>query len=455
MSCATQTGAVRGGPARLGVGPRRPGRGLPAQHPRGGGGVPGHRLARRRLVVAARPSSASRSVVDRFAQIEPKVLFAVDGYRYGGKRLSTARDDVAEHRAAAARRCGHACSLPYLDPAAPDWRRQALTSARAGAARVTSACRSTIRSGSSTRPARPGLPKAIVHGHGGILLEHLKALGLHPDLGPGDRFFWFTTTGWMMWNFLVAGLLTGAAIVLYDGNPGTPTSARCGTSPRQTGVTCFGVGAPYIHACMKAGVEPGRRPRPVAPAGRRLDRVAALARGLRAGSTSSVGDGRGCPRSAAAPTSCTAFVGGMPARAGARRRDPGAAPRRRGRGVRRARPARSSARSASWSSPRRCRRCRSASGTTRTGRATARRTSTCSRACGGTATGSRSPSAASCVIHGRSDATLNRGGVRMGTAELYARCRRSTTWPTPGRRPRATAGHLAAAVRGPAPTAPS
>ena len=126
-----------------------------------------------------------------------------------------------------------------------------------------------------------GLPKAIVQGQGGILLEHLKKLHLHVDAHPGDRLFWFTTTGWMMWNFLVSGLLTRAAIVLYDGNPGHPDMGVLWDLAERAGVTMFGTSASYIAACMKDGVEPG--------AGRdlsrlergRLDRLPALPRGLR------------------------------------------------------------------------------------------------------------------------------------------------------------------------------
>jgi acetoacetyl-CoA synthetase len=102
-----------------------------------------------------------------------------------------------------------------------------------------------------------GLPKAIVQGQGGILLEHLKKLHLHVDAHPGDRLFWFTTTGWMMWNFLVSGLLTRAAIVLYDGNPGYPDMGVLWDLAERAGVTMFGTSAAYIAACMKAGVEPG------------------------------------------------------------------------------------------------------------------------------------------------------------------------------------------------------
>jgi acetoacetyl-CoA synthetase len=103
-----------------------------------------------------------------------------------------------------------------------------------------------------------GLPKAIVHGHGGILLEHLKKLILHVDLDTEDRFFWFTTTGWMMWNFLVSGLLAGSTILLYDGSPGYPDMNILWEFAEETGMTCFGTSAGYITSCMDAGIEPGR-----------------------------------------------------------------------------------------------------------------------------------------------------------------------------------------------------
>ena len=103
-----------------------------------------------------------------------------------------------------------------------------------------------------------GLPKAIVQGHGGILLEQLKKLNLHLDAQGGDRVFWFTTTGWMMWNFLVGVLLTDASIVLYDGNPSVPEPEVLWDLAEQAGVTCFGTGAAYIANCMKTGVKPAR-----------------------------------------------------------------------------------------------------------------------------------------------------------------------------------------------------
>jgi acetoacetyl-CoA synthetase len=102
-----------------------------------------------------------------------------------------------------------------------------------------------------------GLPKPIVHGHGGIVLEHLKALAFHLDLGPGDRFAWYTTTGWMMWNFLVGGLLAGVTIVLYDGAATYPETGRLWSLAAETGLSYLGVGAPYLMACQKAGLRPG------------------------------------------------------------------------------------------------------------------------------------------------------------------------------------------------------
>src|SRR4029077_19983571 len=103
-----------------------------------------------------------------------------------------------------------------------------------------------------------GPPKAIGHGHGGILLEHLKSLVLHADLGPGDRFFWFTTTGWMMWNLLVSGLLVGAAVVCFDGDPGHPDLGALWRLAEESGTTYFGVSAPYLLACRKAGLHPAK-----------------------------------------------------------------------------------------------------------------------------------------------------------------------------------------------------
>ncbi len=103
-----------------------------------------------------------------------------------------------------------------------------------------------------------GLPKAIVHGHGGIVLEHLKNFRLHHDVRPGDRLLWFTTTGWIMWNYLVAGLLSDTAIVLYDGSPGYPDQTTLWELAARTRSTLFGAGAAFFHGCMRAGIEPAR-----------------------------------------------------------------------------------------------------------------------------------------------------------------------------------------------------
>ncbi|GAA2572619.1 acetoacetate--CoA ligase [Winogradskya consettensis] len=194
------------------------------------------------------PEFGSRSVIDRWSQIEPKVLVAVDGYRYGDKDIDR-RDEVAAIRAALPS-VEKLITIPYLGTDG-DWATldgpEPLTFAAVPFAHPLY----VLYSSGTT-----GLPKPIVHGHGGILLEHLKMLALHHDLGPGDRFLWFTTTGWMMWNFLVSGPAVGAAIVLFDGNPGHPDLGTLWQLAADAGVTYFGTSAPFILACRKAGVQP-------------------------------------------------------------------------------------------------------------------------------------------------------------------------------------------------------
>jgi acetoacetyl-CoA synthetase len=206
------------------------------------------------------PDFGARSVVDRFAQIEPKVLFTVDGYRYGGRDFD--RLEVVAGLQREIPGLERTVVLPYLDPS-PDLGR--LERALGWSELLTPGAGLFFEQLPFDHPlwvlyssGTTGLPKAIVHGQGAILLEHLKKLNLHVDARPGDRLFWFTTTGWMMWNFLVGGLLTEAAIVLYDGNPGHPDMGVLWQLADDAGITCFGTSAAYVAACMKAGVEPAQ-----------------------------------------------------------------------------------------------------------------------------------------------------------------------------------------------------
>jgi acetoacetyl-CoA synthetase len=246
---------------------------------------------------SAAPEFGARSVIDRFAQITPKVVLAVDGYRHGGKDFD--RREVVGEILAELPTVSHTVLVPYLfedaspSPAVPAGWPGGLTwqelgergATEAGGRSPSASIPVSIEAGRHAPSARipvsasemafeqvpfdhplwvlyssgtTGLPKAIVHSHGGILLEQLKKSHLHLDLHRGDRMFWFTTTGWMMWNFLIGCLFTEAAIVLYDGSPGHPNLGAMWALAERTKMTCMGVSAGLLSACEKAGVKPAR-----------------------------------------------------------------------------------------------------------------------------------------------------------------------------------------------------
>ena len=250
------------------------------------------------------PDFGARSVVDRFAQIEPKVLLAVDGYRYNGRDFDRAEVVAGIHGEVG----GTLVRFGYLDGSG--WEDGFLTGSpptQPAFEQVPFDHPLWILYSSGTT----GLPKAIVQGQGGILIEHLKKHHLHINAQAGDRVFWFTTTGWMMWNFLVSVLLTDAAVVLYDGSPGHPDMGVLWDLAEAAEVTTFGTSASYLASCMKAGVEPGE--------GRDLSKLKAV------GSTGSplspegfrwvydhVGADTWLFSTSGGTDVCSAFVGGCP-----------------------------------------------------------------------------------------------------------------------------------------------
>ena len=211
---------------------------------------------------ACAPDYGADGAAARFAQLAPAVLFAADGYRWNG-RVHDRRGEVAALQRAlpTLRATVHVSNVGLPFPAAPGgsaatvtWEEATAQPAELRVDRVDFDAPLWVLFSSGTT----GLPKGIVHGHGGVLLEHYKLLGLHLDAGPGSPVFWYTTTNWIMWNIVASALLVGAPIVLYDGSPAYPDPQRLWQIAADQRVAVLGVSPGYLLGCAKAGLRPGR-----------------------------------------------------------------------------------------------------------------------------------------------------------------------------------------------------
>lgn len=249
---------VREGLRRLGVGPGDRVAGYVANTPEAVVGL----LASASLGAiwaACPPEFGTQSVLDRIRQIDPKVLIAVDGYRYGEKVVD--RSAVVQQLRDELPHLAGTVAIPYLDPDGPapagtvPWAELRAIDAPMAYESVAFDHPLWILFSSGTT----GLPKPIMHGHGGIVLEHLKMGALQQDLGPGDRFLFFSTTGWMVWNRVVSALMVGASVVLIDGDPTYPELDQLFRTVADDGVTVWGVSATYLMMCRESGVVPRER----------------------------------------------------------------------------------------------------------------------------------------------------------------------------------------------------